>query len=791
MSKHPLEMTISGLKNLKEPLMHRLALEELVTSLSSRFINNLSGQIEAEIPGALQSIAELMEAERIFIVLLAEDEKTVDRQFEWSAPNLAPIHRDFKQLSSAKFQWAVDKLRQFEAVNIPSLEDLPGEASSEREMLQTAGIKSFVCVPLTGREKLAGFMGLSTQQAPYDWSSEDARLMRFLGEIMVNVLNRRQTEVALRESEERYRGLFENLPIGFYRTTLTGKILDVNPALVEMLGYPDRGTLLEANVVEIFLSSSDRLRQHTQLEKEQIIRQYEIQMRCFDGRIIWVRDTARVIRGPDGTTLSYEGSLEDITESKRIELALRNSEERFRNIFDLSPYGIALLDQDGSIIDCNLETAALCGYAAKSELVGKKIEALLCKRDAESYRETIQKTLELGSIKNSEFYLMKKDGTEFPAELSYSLIKDTPGRQPNIIVVINDTTLRKRAEGALKETQKQMAEQVGELRSRALEISNLTEMVNMLQICAQQPEAYAVVEKLGRQLFPALSGAMLILDEASGGVEARARWGNPSVREGLSNRDDCWGLRRGRAYMVRSAQSGPYCAHIGERTPSSYLCTPIIAQGTAIGLLYLEGGLDGSGLTDAHQQLAAAVAEQIGLALSNLRLRENLREQAIRDPLTGLYNRYYMEESLDRELNRAARSGKPVGVIMLDLDHFKDLNTRFGHPNVDVMLREFGKLLHSSIRSGDIACRYGGDEFLLILPEASLVVTQDRAEQLRQQVKKLTVRNEDLVYDTLTISVGVASWPQHGSTTAKILQTVDAALLQAKLSHDCVVTAQV
>jgi diguanylate cyclase (GGDEF)-like protein len=358
-------------------------------------------------------------------------------------------------------------------------------------------------------------------------------------------------------------------------------------------------------------------------------------------------------------------------------------------------------------------------------------------------------------------------------------------------VVINDTTLRKRAEEAIKETQKQMAQQVGELRSRAREIENLTEMVNMLQICAQQTEAYAVVEKLGRQLFPTLPGAMLILDEASGGMEARARWSEPSLKEGPSNRDDCWGLRRSRAYLLRDTQTGPHCAHIGDRIPSSYLCTPIIAQGTAIGLLYLESGQDGSGLTDAHQQLAAAVAEQIGLALSNLRLRENLREQAIRDPLTGLYNRYYMEESLDRELNRADRSGRPVGVIMLDLDHFKDLNTRFGHPNVDVMLREFGKMLHASIRSGDIACRYGGDEFLLILPEASLAVTQDRAEQLRQQVKKLTVRNEDLVYDRLTISVGVACWPQHGPTTADILKTVDAALLQAKLSHDCVVTAQV
>ena len=701
------DSALSVRKRLNKSLMHRLALEELVTSFSSHWINDPPGQIEARIPGALQSIAKLMGADHIFIGLLVEDQMMIRQHFEWISQNAGAVHRDFGGKLSHIFSWMIDQLRHFKVVRIGSLADLPDEASREKEFMQTVGIISLVCVPLAAREKLAGFMVLSSFRASNGWSSEDERLIRFMGEILVNVLNRRQTEADLRESEERFRGLFENLPIGFYRTSLTGEILDVNPALVKLLGYPDRQAMLAANMADIFLSTNRHLFQPSQLEKETVVRRYEVQIKCYDGSPIWVRGTARMVCGSGGKPVGYEGSLEDISESKRTELALRNSEEKFRNIYDLSPYGIALLDFNGTIIDSNLEAAALCGYTSKGELIGKQFEMLLCQREVEQHRQTLQKTLELGLLKNRECCLRKKDGTEFSAELSYSLIKDTPAQHPEIIVVINDTTLRTRAEQTLKAAQKQMTQQVGELRSRTLEIENLAEMVNMLQICAQQTEAYAVIEKLGCQLFPTLSGAILVLDESSSKMETRARWGDPSAKVGFSSREDCWGLRRGRAYWVRDAHSGPYCAHLGDRIPASYLCTPILAQGTAIGLLYLESR-QAEVLTDAHQNLAAAVAEQIGLALSNLRLRDSLREQAIRDPLTGLYNRYHMEESLDRELSRATRSGRPVGVIMLDLDHFKELNTRFGHPNVDIMLREFGKMLQASIRSGDIACRYGG-----------------------------------------------------------------------------------
>ena len=474
---------------------------------------------------------------------------------------------------------------------------------------------------------------------------------------------------------------------------------------------------------------------------------------------------------------------------KRNEDALLHILDKYQNVFAQFPHGILLLNLEGEIIDCNDEIVPLLGLSAKSDLAGKNIRDFLEKNDGEQVEDVFKNALEQHFIKNLACSIVKKDGEEFHVEMSLSLVRDVSGRPSQMIVEINDVSHRQETEHVLQETEKQLAQQLDELRSHAHDIETLTEMVNMLQICSNQDEAYAVVEKVGHQLFPSLSGGLLILDVAQAKMDVKARWSDPSLKEGSLNREDCWALRRGRQYYFSSSHAGPVCSHVGDRLPSSYLCTPIIAQGMAVGLLYLESRSEILPLADSQQKLAAAVAEQIGLALSNLRLRDNLREQAIRDPLTGLYNRYYMEESLARELSRAKRSGKPIGVIMLDLDHFKELNTRFGHPNVDVMLQDFGKMLQSSIRAGDIACRYGGDEFLLILPEASLKTTCDRALQLCQQVKKLVVRSEDQIYDQMTISVGVAVWPQNGQSTSDILHAVDTALLQAKKNHDCVITA--
>jgi len=174
------------------------------------------------------------------------------------------------------------------------------------------------------------------------------------------------------------------------------------------------------------------------------------------------------------------------------------------------------------------------------------------------------------------------------------------------------------------------------------------------------------------------------------------------------------------------------------------------------------------------------VADSVGLALANLRLRDSLRQQSIRDPLTGLFNRRYLEETLERELSRAGREKQTIGVVMIDIDHFKQFNDAWGHEAGDRVLRDFGALLRHHVRGGDIACRYGGEEFTLILPNASIEVTSERAQNLLNAVAGLHHDGAAPAGQTISISMGIAIFPSHGSDGAELLRAADTALYQAK-----------
>jgi diguanylate cyclase (GGDEF)-like protein len=180
----------------------------------------------------------------------------------------------------------------------------------------------------------------------------------------------------------------------------------------------------------------------------------------------------------------------------------------------------------------------------------------------------------------------------------------------------------------------------------------------------------------------------------------------------------------------------------------------------------------------------------VGVALDNAQLHETLRQESIRDPLTGLFNRRFMQEALTRELHRVERSAQPLTVVMLDLDHFKNINDRYGHDAGDETLRRLGLLLKLQIRGSDIACRYGGEEFAFILPEASLNDTIRRLEQLRRDIKQLTFRHQAKLIGNLSGSFGIAVYPQHGSTGEQLLKAADEALYRAKQAgRDCIMAA--
>lgn len=345
----------------------------------------------------------------------------------------------------------------------------------------------------------------------------------------------------------------------------------------------------------------------------------------------------------------------------------------------------------------------------------------------------------------------------------------------------------------LARSDEQLRGSLEEMQEYTKEIEAINELVELLQSCLTLDEARQQASRVLQQLFP--SGAMLMLNPSRNLLEVVLSWGASALTQGPFAPESCWALRKGCVHVVQPDNFSLLCGHIDQASAACHLCIPMVAQGDSLGVL----SINDPGLCDsiAHprlrrrkQDLATTVAEQISLAFANLTLRETLKYQSVRDPLTGLFNRRHMEESLERELLRAARNTKPVTVLMIDIDRFKLFNDTFGHEAGDLLLRELGSVFTSITRGGDIACRYGGEEFLLILTEASLETGCERAAKLREQVANLQTHHRAETLRRITLSIGVAGFPEHGTSAAQIVKSADEALYRAKAAgRDCVVVA--
>jgi diguanylate cyclase (GGDEF)-like protein len=365
---------------------------------------------------------------------------------------------------------------------------------------------------------------------------------------------------------------------------------------------------------------------------------------------------------------------------------------------------------------------------------------------------------------------------------------------------------RQRAEQLLQQANQELTVWVNELEHSNQEVTLLNEMSDLLQSCFTLEEAHSIITRSAQQLFPTESGALFLVDDSQKMLEAMAIWGDNPLGQQIFQPTDCWALRRGQTYQVGDGPSDVRCLHLDNRFSGPYLCVPIMAQNEILGLLHLESaslpaGIQPEATDSTHSlprnsqksryQLAVTVAKHVGLAVANLKLRETLRHQAIRDPLTGLFNRRHMEESLEREILRAARRKASIGLLMIDIDHFKEFNDLYGHAAGDAVLRELASLLQSQTRGEDLACRYGGEEVMLVLPEASLQDALQRAEQLRQAAKHLNVYQGQQAVGAITLSLGVAVFPGHGTTPESLLLAADTALYRAKATgRDRVVAAQ-
>jgi len=326
----------------------------------------------------------------------------------------------------------------------------------------------------------------------------------------------------------------------------------------------------------------------------------------------------------------------------------------------------------------------------------------------------------------------------------------------------------------------QLEEALAKLEQTHRDTLLIAEMVELLQACVNASESKLMMARFGAKLFPEGSGGVFLYRPSRNLLELAANWGDYGKQVKTFSPDDCWALRRGRDHLIEGGRQDVYCRHsLAEGpNPGSTLCIPMMAQGEATGLLVLQG--KETGIPKATRTLALLATEQIALAVANLQLREKLRDQAIRDPLTAMFNRRYFEETAARELLRAGENGTTVGMIMIDVDHFKRFNDSHGHDAGDAVLQRVGLTLQAHTRVEDVVCRYGGEEFLMLLPDLPDDATVKRADELREVVRELNVRFHGETLAKITISCGVAVFPSHGGTCGELIDAADHALYRAK-----------
>lgn len=341
-------------------------------------------------------------------------------------------------------------------------------------------------------------------------------------------------------------------------------------------------------------------------------------------------------------------------------------------------------------------------------------------------------------------------------------------------LIRRETKDREAAQGKLYESNERLQDSLGDLQLRDNAGRSIMLLGELMQTCRNTGEALSIAARHLTQLIPNLRGTVGLFNNSRDMIEASQVIGDG---EGFTREfapDECWGLRRGR--MQENGATHPLCTHLPANS-EAVSCLPMIAQGDTLCVMSVSAP---HGFSDIEQQTIQTIAEQLSLALANLRLQESLRHQSLRDPLTGLFNRRYLEDALVREVARARRRSEPLAVVMIDIDHFKRFNDTHGHQGGDALLAEFGLLLVRHTRDEDIAVRYGGEEFALVMPGANLETAAERADQVRDALKRMHVQLSGQALGLVTLSAGVATYPMHGTSIMTVFSEADAALYRAK-----------
>lgn len=510
-----------------------------------------------------------------------------------------------------------------------------------------------------------------------------------------------------------------------------------------------------------------------------------------DGHAVWCHWYNSMLYAPDGSVRSVYCLVDDVTEEQSAIAQLKDSQVRFRSIFEQAAVGIALIDADSHWLMVNPRFCEITGYDPQT-LQQRTCLSITDPEDRASEID-LRARLIAGDIThyNLEKRYLRADGSTVWVSLFARRLELADGEPVRLALVVDDITdriesarkltqMHAELEGKVEERTQQLQDTTRRWADRTRDLSVLGEMMSSLPAAQNLGEAHQIIAGFLPRVFREYSGEVWIEASAHGRFVHLIHWNLPAAGPAIISADDCWALRRGQALHVEDPRDPLVCPHghdeRGHQAP--HACMPIMALGEIIGLIYLRWTPETEVTPD--RALLESAAEQVGLAIGNVCLREELRRQALRDSLTGLFNRRHFEEILRRRLTAHQRDQRGFSLLMIDIDHFKSINDQCGHEAGDQVLRAVAGALQKSSRSDDAVFRLGGEEFVVLLDDPEGLGSNATAERIRELIERLPISFQGVRLPSVTVSIGAAHLPTDANDADSLIRRADQAMYDAK-----------
>jgi len=769
-------------------------------------------QLSELLQTVVDSAAQALTVDRVTLIIFDQEEQRVTSLIRGGQGyNQIATDVSYDELQDGLSGWV---LREKRSALSPKSPPDPRESAAVQKRRAETNCGSIIVVPVQYQGRMLGTMtAINTPEQP-DFTETEVALMETIANqaavaiSRVMLLEQLQTtnqllasqqaqlqqeltlrstiEATLRQNENELRRLFENAPAMYLRVREQAGvpvIAAANQAFLEKLGYT-LAEVLDQPLANFYAPESRRqllaggFRQALQTKIT-----VERQLITRSGAIIDTILRATPEIDARGVVIGSLAMYEDITQRKRAEEALAYERDLLNALLDNIPDTIYFKDRESRFTRINQAQAKMLGVASPEEAIGKTDFDFFDPTLAKQFFAEEQALLSSGQplIDRTEFN-PTRDGQPRWLSASKVPIRTQAGEIVGLVGVSRNITERIQVEAKLRR-QNEFLSLLHEISLDLMRRPNVTELLEALVLHASRllDAPYGEIMLLeGEELVvrACTPNQMILVGQRVGRAQAQLSWQALDTRQPAVLEDYATWPHRREIYS--------------EMALHAVADFPIVVNEQSLGVLAIGRNTPGYAFDADQVQFGALFAQLVALVLDNAQLRETLWQQSIRDPLTDLFNRRYMEETLARQIHRVSRKHAPLGIIMLDLDHFKRFNDNFGHLAGDALLRAMGQHLKHHIRADDVACRYGGEEFTLILPEASLEVTRQRAELMRASAHQLQVHFDGRPLGTVTLSLGVACFPEHGHTAEAVLHAADAALYKAKQAgRNCVMVAEV